>query len=82
MGVGELTKGVEKFNNDNDELTNGVSELVVDNLTCQRNDREQFVFVALSKNKHRKLCICFVTLQDCLFTATSLKLLVVKNSGR
>ena len=52
MGVGELTKGVEKFNSDNDELTNGVSELVVDNLTCQQNDREQFVFVALSKNKH------------------------------
>ena len=47
MGVRELTKGVDKFNNDNDELNNGVSELVVDNLTCQRNDREQFVFVAL-----------------------------------
>ena len=82
MGVGELAKGVGKFNNNNDELTNVVSKLVVDNLTCQQNDREQFVFVALSKNKHRKLCICFVTLQDCLFTATSLKLLVVKNSGR
>ena len=39
--VGELTKGVSKFDNDNDELHNGVGELpngvrelVVDNLTC------------------------------------------------
>ena len=32
--VGELTKGVSKLSNDNDELRNGVSELVVDNLTC------------------------------------------------
>ena len=32
--VGELTKGVSKLSNDNDELPNGVSELVADNLTC------------------------------------------------
>ena len=36
--VGELTRGVSKLDNDNDELPNGVgelpNELVVDNLTC------------------------------------------------
>ena len=43
--VGELTKGVSKLDNDNDELPNGVGELpngvrelVVDNLTCKQND--------------------------------------------
>ena len=44
MGVGELPKGVGKFNNNNDELTNVNSKLAVDNLTCQQNDREQFFF--------------------------------------
>ena len=45
MGVGELTKSVSKFNNDSNELPNGVGELpndvrklVVDNLMCQQND--------------------------------------------
>ena len=35
LGPGwELTKGVSKLSNDNDELPNGVSKLVADNLTC------------------------------------------------
>ena len=45
MGVGELTKSIGKFDNDNNELPNGVGELpddvsklVVDNLMCQQND--------------------------------------------
>ena len=54
MGVGELTKSVGKFNNDNNELPN-VSKLVVDNLMCQQNDCEQLFFAALSKNKTSKI---------------------------